>query len=911
MARGKLRIYLGAAPGVGKTFAMLDEGHRRHTRGTEVVVGYVETHGRPRTMAQLRDLEVVPRRPIDYRGQPFEEMDLDAILERHPEVALVDELAHTNIPGSSNEKRWQDIDQLLDAGIDVISTVNIQHLESLNDVVQQITGIEQRETVPDAFVRTADQIELVDMSPEALRRRMAHGNIYAPGKVDAALGNYFRVGNLSALRELALLWVADQVETSLHDYRRRHGIAEAWETRERVAVAVTGAPGADDLIRRASRIANRTKAELIGIHVESPDGLTGRDRGDLDEHRRLLSDLGGSYREVVDTNIGQALVKTAVAENATQLVIGASRRSRWTEIVQGSVVNSIAQRSGGALDIHIIATNPEGKPAPRTTRPRKWAPTSRLSRRRQVSGLAATVIGLPLLTALLSPLDSRLGFASIGFCYLLVVVAIGAVGGVWVSAVAAISGFLLLNWFFADPIHTFTIANERDAIALVAFLIVAAVVSTLVERAARRSADATRARSEAETLAAMAGLLLREDDPLAELVAVLASAFELEGVSVLRREHDDSWTIEAGAGSSPPQAPGAPALALPLGRDVQLAVIGRQLTADDRRVLDSFATQLSIALESRRLRAEAAQAAALARANDLRSTLLNAVSHDLRTPLTTIKTSASSLLDADVHMNPDVQRELLETIDGQSDRLNTMVGNLLDLGRLEARVVTVRNIAIDLGDVVRAALDSTPYQQHDIVIEIPEGLPQVAADAALLERALANLISNARRYSPDHTEVTISAAAKDGTVAISIIDHGPGIPAAERQRAFEPFQRLDGPPEVEGVGLGLAVARGFIDAMDGTLAVQDTPGGGTTMVIVLAQADEAVRDVMGLQEVEAAPAPLLPGSADRTLPIGADSAQPPAGNDERSRKPAEHTAAATVVGPAVPDAATTERSAIT
>ncbi len=840
MARGKLRIYLGAAPGVGKTFAMLDEGHRRHTRGTDVVVAYVETHGRPRTAAQLRDLEVVRRRQIDYRGQPFDEMDLDAVLERHPEVALVDELAHTNVPGSAQEKRWQDIDVLLDAGIDVISTVNIQHLESLNDVVQQITGIAQRETVPDAFVRTADQIELVDMSPEALRRRMAHGNIYAAEKVDAALGNYFRVGNLSALRELALLWVADQVETSLHDYRRRHGIEQSWETRERVAVAVTGAPGADDLIRRASRIANRTKAELIGIHVESPDGLSGRDRGALDEHRRLLTDLGGTYREVVNTDIGHALVKTAIAENATQLVIGASRRSRWTEIVQGSVVNSIAQRSGGALDIHIIATNPEGDPAPRAPQPAKWARGSRLSRRRQLSGLAATFVGLPLLTAILIPLDKRLGFASIGFCYLLAVVAIGAIGGVWVAALAAVCGFLLLNWFFADPIHTFTIANERDAIALVAFLIVAAVVSTLVERAARRSADAARARSEAETLAAMAGLLLRDDDPLADLVAVLASAFELDGVSVLRREDEGSWTIEAGAGSNPPATPDPPAVARALGRDVQLAVVGRQLTADDRRVLDSFATQLSIALESRRLRAEAAQAAALSRANDLRSTLLNAVSHDLRTPLTTIKTSASSLLDAGVKMHPDVQQELLETIDQQSDRLNAMVGNLLDLGRLEAHVVTVRNRAVDLGDVVRAALDSTPHPLDGFSIEIPEDLPQIAADAALLERALANLISNARRYSPEHTEVSVRASAADGTIAVSVIDHGPGIPAAERKRAFEPFQRLDGAPEAEGVGLGLAVARGFIDAMDGTLEVQDTPGGGTTMVIVLAQAEPPV-----------------------------------------------------------------------
>ncbi len=857
MARGKLRIYLGAAPGVGKTYAMLAEGHRRRGRGTEVVAGFIETHGRARTAAQVGDLEVVPHRVIVHRGRPFEEMDLDALLARRPEVALVDELAHTNVPGSRNAKRWQDVEELLTAGIDVISTVNIQHLESLNDVVEQITGIEQRETVPDAFVRAADQIELVDMTPEALRSRMNHGNIYARDKVDAALTNYFRVGNLSALRELALLWVADQVETSLQDYRRRHGIADPWETRERVAVAITGAPGADDLIRRASRIASRTKAELIGIHVERTDGLAGSGRGNLDEHRRLLTDLGGSYREVVGTDIGEALVRTAVAERATQLVIGASRRSRWTEIVQGSVVNTIAQRAGGALDVHIIATDP-GPDAPvhRPARP-AWVRASRLSRRRQVTGLVAAIVGLPALTALLLPLDARLGFAAVGFCYLLAVLAIGALGGLWVAALAALLAFGLLNWFFADPIHTFTIHNERDAIALVAFLVVAAVVSTLVEQAARRSADAARARSEAETLATMAGLLLRDDDPLGDLVAVLASAFELDGVSVLRARpqpetspdpslgaapEPTAWIVDASAGHAAPRAPGEPALVLPLGHDVQLAIVGRQLTDDDRRVLDSFATQLAVALESRRLRAEAAQAAALARANDLRTTLLNAVSHDLRTPLTTIKTSASSLLDDDVAIPAVVQHELLQTIDEEADRLNAMVGNLLDLGRLEAQVVTVQQAAVDVGDIVRSALASTPYQRSGIDLDLPDDLPLAAADGALLERALANLISNARRYSPETSPVTVVAVAGETNVAIRIVDHGPGIAPEQRARAFEPFQRLDGPPEVEGVGLGLAVARGFIDAMEGTLAIEDTPGGGTTMVVTLGRAAPAAAD---------------------------------------------------------------------
>jgi two-component system sensor histidine kinase KdpD len=832
MTKGRLRIYLGAAPGVGKTYAMLDEGFRRKERGTDVVVGYVETHGRPKTELQLRDLEVVPRQVLTHRDQRFEEMDVDAILARHPHVALVDELAHTNVPGSRNAKRWEDIDELLDAGIDVISTVNIQHLESLNDVVEEITGVTQRETVPDAFVRQAEQIELVDMTPEALRRRMAHGNIYRPDKVDAALGNYFRVGNLTALRELALLWVADQVDASLHEYRLRHGIAEAWETRERVAVALTGAPGADDLIRRAARIATRSKAELIGIHVESPDGLTGGGRGALDEHRQLLVNLGGTYREVVGADVGHALVKTALAEDATQLIIGASRRSRWTELLQGSVVNTIAQSAGGSLDIHIIATNPgAAEPPPQTITKPPFRQLSRLPRRRQLAGLGAALLGLPMLTLSLVPLRDRLGFASVGFCFLLAVVVIGTVGGVWVAAIAAVFGFLLLNYFFADPIHTFTITNERDFIALVAFLVVAAVVSVLVERAARRSADAAKARSEAETLAGMAGMLLRDDDPLPELVGVLVSSFALAGVSVLRSA-GTSWIIEASAGADPPASPRTATLARPLGTDVHLAVNGK-LTGDDRRVLDSFATQLEIAVNSRQLRASAAQSAAHAKANELRATLLGAVSHDLRTPLTTIKTTASSLLDPAVSLETDVRDELLETIVDEADRLNVMVSNLVDLGRLEAQVVDVDTHPVDLEGVVAAAIRTTPNNRDNLQVDIADDLPPVLADPVLLERAVANLVGNALQYSPARSPITVDAAPGNDAIELRVIDHGPGIPRTHRVRAFQPFQRLDGAPEAEGVGLGLAVARGFIEAMGGTLHIDETPGGGTTMVATL------------------------------------------------------------------------------
>src|SRR5579864_2346506 len=361
MARGQLRLYLGAAPGVGKTFAMLNEGRRRHGRGTDVVIGYVETHGRPMTAAQIGDLETIPRARIEYRGATFEEMDAAAVIARHPKVALVDELAHTNVPGSKNAKRWQDVEEILDAGIDVITTLNIQHLESVNDVVERITGVVQRETIPDAIVRKSDQIELIDSTPEALRRRMAHGNIYAPEKVDAALANYFRIGNLAALRELALLWVADRVDDSLQQYMEAHGIAGAWETRERVAVAMTGAPGGEAAIRRAARMATRSKGDLLGVHVRSSDGLAGPPPGDLERHRELLKELGGVYREVAAPDPVSGLVAFARSEHATQLVLGSSHRSRAAELLHGSVINSVI-RQAGEIDVHVISTKSTDTP---------------------------------------------------------------------------------------------------------------------------------------------------------------------------------------------------------------------------------------------------------------------------------------------------------------------------------------------------------------------------------------------------------------------------------------------------------------------------------------------------------------------------------------------------------------------
>jgi two-component system, OmpR family, sensor histidine kinase KdpD len=832
--RGTLRVYLGAAPGVGKTFDMLNEGRRRKERGTDVVVGYVETHGRAHTAEQIGDLEVVPRRVVTYRGAALEEMDLDAVLARRPAVALVDELAHTNVPGSKHAKRWQDVDVLLDAGIDVISTVNIQHIESINDVVERITGIKQRETLPDQIVRAADQIELVDMTPEALRRRMAHGNIYAPEKIDAALANYFRPGNLAALRELALLWVADRVDDALEEYRERHGITEPWETRERVVVAITGAPSVDALVRRAARIAQRAHGELLGVHVRSDDGLVGGD-DTVDHQRRLLEEMGGTYHETAGNDIAAALVEFARAENATQLVLGASRRSRWSELTRGSVINRVVRLSGH-IDLHVISHEAADEGEGDRAVPRMRRRVTLSPRRRLLAWLTA-VAGLPTLTAVLVPMRDDLSLSTILLLYLVLVVVVAALGGVVPAMVSALAAFLVVNRLFTPPIHKWTIAEAENLVALVVFLIVAGVVSAFVSAAARRTAEAARAASEAETLAGLVGTVA-EPDPLPVLVEHLRRAFGLGGVALLRKTGDDSWEAETLAGEDAPRTPAEADQVRPLGPDLVLAVRGSDLAAEDQRVLNAFVAQLAAAFDRRRISAQAAQATALAEANELRSALLQAVSHDLRTPLAGIKASASSLRQLDIAWSDVDRSEFLRTIEDETDRLTTLVSNLLDMSRIQAGAVAARTRAVGVEEVVPAALANLGDRANKVEADVPESLPPVRADPALLERVVANLVDNALAHASEASPVRVAAGQVGSKVLIRVVDRGPGIPPSERERIFQPFQRLgDSPSHGAGVGLGLAVARGFTTAMGGELMVDDTPGGGTTMVIELEVAD--------------------------------------------------------------------------
>ncbi|MDW4906593.1 DUF4118 domain-containing protein [Streptomyces sp. ADMS] len=831
MARGKLRIYLGAAPGVGKTYAMLSEAHRRTERGTDCVVAFVEHHHRPRTEVMLHGLEQIPRKELEYRDTTFTEMDVDAVLARRPRAALVDELAHTNIPGSRNAKRWQDVEELLDAGIDVVSTVNIQHLESLGDVVESITGIRQQETVPDEVVRRADQIELVDMSPQALRRRMAHGNIYKPDKVDAALSNYFRPGNLTALRELALLWVADRVDEYLQQYRSEHQVSRIWGSRERIVVGLTGGPEGRTLIRRAVRLAEKgAGGEVLAVYIARSDGLTSASPKELAVQRTLVEDLGGTFHHVVGDDIPAALLEFARGVNATQIVLGVSRRKGWQYVFGPGVGATVARESGPDLDVHLITHDEAGK-----GRGLPVARGARLGRARIIWGWLVGVAGPALLALLLTHIAADLGLANNVLLFLSLTVAAALLGGLLPALASAAVSSALLNWFFTPPVHTWTIADPRNIVAIAVFFAVAASVASVVDLAARRTDQAARLRAESEILSFLAGSVLRGETSLEALLERVRETFGMESVALLERESDVApWTCAGRVGTAQPvERPEDADVDMPVGDHMALALSGRVLPASDRRVLAAFAAQAAVVLDRQRLRHEAEQARALGEGNRIRTALLAAVSHDLRTPLAGIKASVSSLRSGDVEWSEEDQAELLAAIEEGADRLDHLVGNLLDMSRLQTGTLSPLIREVDLDEVVPMALVGIPDPESAVVLDIPETLPMVAVDKGLLERSVANVVENAVKYSPDGEPVAVTASAHADRVEVRIVDRGPGVPDEAKSRIFEPFQRYGDAPRGDGVGLGLAVARGFAEAMGGTLNAEDTPGGGLTMVLTI------------------------------------------------------------------------------
>ncbi|WP_083454378.1 DUF4118 domain-containing protein, partial [Nostocoides japonicum] len=843
MPRGRLRIYLGAAPGVGKTVAMLDEGHRRRERGTDVVVGVCDTHERAYTAAMLRDLERVPLREVAYRGSTLRELDLDAVLARAPQVALVDELAHTNAPGSRHRKRWEDVESLLAAGIDVISTVNVQHLESLNDVVEAITGIRQQETVPDRVVRSADQIELVDMSPHALRRRLAHGNVYAADTVDAALANYFREGNLTALRELSLLWLADRVDEGLEAYRAAHGIDEPWPTRERVVVALTGGPEGATLLRRGAQVAARgSGGELVAVHVTASDGLVDANLERLTALRELTTELGGTFHMVSGGDVAASILDVARAVNARQVILGASRRAPWRRMLRRSVDDEVVARSGDidvVLVTHEEAAGPSRQGGERRglVRPWRWsrpqtAVDPRPSRRRLVGSWLLATLGTALLTLVLSATRNLQDLPLEVLLFLALTVLTALVGGFGPALVSALLGSLCLNWFLTPPLHTLSISDPQNAVAVVVFVVVALGVGSAVHLSDRRAAAARAAQREAQLLADAAQTLLGEVAPLPALLGGTVKAFGMDAAGVVRRATSrDPWQVVCATEDFDADHVDDSSVRAPVGRDAVLVLQGPVVSAADRRLVSAFAAHAEAILRREELAAQAGAAGRLARDNRSRTALLAAVSHDLRTPLAGIKAAVSTLREPDLAITADDRADLLETIEESTDRLSSLVANLLDMSRLQSGSVPVHPGPVRLPDVMESALVGLSGSV-EMRLDLPPDLPPVTTDAGLLERVVANLVENATRYGAGST-VVVQASTLPDRLQLRIIDRGPGVPEEQKDAIFAPFQRIGDVPVGDGVGLGLAVCRGLLDALGGSIVAEDTPGGGLTMVVEL------------------------------------------------------------------------------
>ncbi|MDH2904269.1 MAG: DUF4118 domain-containing protein [Actinomycetota bacterium] len=817
MARGQLRVYLGLAPGVGKTYKMLDEGWRRRERGADVVAGYVETHGRPLTESQMRDIEVIARKHYEYRGASLEEMDLEAILTRHPQVVLVDELAHTNAPGSAHEKRWQDVDALLEAGIDVITTVNIQHLESVNDVVEKITGTVQRETVPDFVVRRAEQIELVDITPEALRRRMAHGNIYPADKIDASLSNFFRSGNLTALRELSLLWLADRVEDSLQSYLDAHGITETWETRERLIVAVAGNEADEILLRRAARIASRNHAEIVAIHVIDSGAMRSRN-SDTTLARELVEEFEGVFYEVIDDDIANALVAFARAQRGTQIILGSSRPKRpWH--LPGGVIEKVL-RLARDLDVHIIAVT--AKRGPRTARRQRKASFSWVRTWRY---LALCAVVLPLLTVLMTQIRSGVSLSTVFLVFLIAVLALAAGGGVSVGVAAALGASGLENYFFVPPRHTLAVARPDDAVAIIAFLLFGVGASLAMNEFRRRSESARRARAEAELLAEAVATVTTSREDLMPLLDTLRTVYAVPSAALVRVSEGHTVTELV---SGDPVESSEDTVDFAVNETMVLRLSAVELDNQDRQLITAFAGRLAAALHSQRLMLEAEEMRTRAETDALRIGLLRSVAHDLKPALANIEASLVSLRSAPTLHHE--QRVPLGNITREVNNLTRLVTNLLDSGRLDAKMIAPRHWRASLADLVSNALGTLDTKGRLVDVDVPGDLPTVITDPDLLERVIVNLVTNACAFSPPEQPIRVTAGCTAGELELLVIDRGPGIRDPRRRI---PAAWMTSDPDADE-DLSLLVARGFVKVLGGELRFEDTPGGGLTAAVRLA-----------------------------------------------------------------------------
>jgi two-component system, OmpR family, sensor histidine kinase KdpD len=881
--RGRLKIFLGAAPGVGKSYEMLMTAQAKRRDGTDVVVGIVETHGRRETAALLDGIEIIPRRQVEYKGRWLEEMDLDAIVKRRPALVLVDEFAHTNAPGSRHPKRYMDVEELLDAGIDVYTTLNIQHVESLNDIVARITRIRVRETVPDSVIDRADEVEVVDLTPEDLIQRLNEGKVYVPKQAERAIRHYFRPGNLTALRELALRRTAQRVDQQMLSYMRAHAISGPWAAGERVLVCVSEEPSSASVVRYARRLADRLRAPWSAIYVETSASQrlpeAARDR--IADCLRLAQRLGGEAVTVPGTDAATAIVDYARANNFTHVVVARPPAWRWSAPFRRSVTYQLIKREGD-ISVHVIAEQHE--PEPPVNEPGGGVATAPNQEAIDVIPYAGSLGMVAAALALGLGLQQLLGISNIALVFLTAVLASAVTYGLWPSLFACLASVLAYNFFFLPPLYTFTIADPENVVALVAFAVVAVIASNLTARvraqafAARQRATTTEelylfsrklagavdiedllwatAYQIALMLKARVVLLLPEGDSIA-VRAGYPPEDTLDAADLAAAKW--TWQSNRAAGRGADTLPGAKRLFLPMrtGRG-SVGVIGLDndregplLTPDQSRLLDALADQAALAIERVSLAKDVDQARLAAETERLRSALLTSLSHDLRTPLASILGSATSLRNYRHTLDEAAQDELIGTIQEESERLNRFIANLLDMTRIEAGAVQPRADLIDVGDIVGSALERAGkvLARHRVAADLSADLPMLKLDPVLFEQVLFNVLDNAAKYAPAGTTVRLSARRDGDTVHLQVMDEGQGIPPGDLERIFDKFYRVqavDSRRAGTGTGLGLAICRGFVEAMGGTIVAgnrEDRRGAIFTVSFPVPAGQDALQDI--------------------------------------------------------------------
>ncbi|TYO66855.1 sensor histidine kinase KdpD [Bradyrhizobium hipponense] len=852
-ASGKLKIFVGAAPGVGKTYEMLQSAQAKRKAGIDVVVGFVETHGRAETEALVRDLEVIPRRKLDYRGQTVEEMDLDAVIARRPKIALVDELAHTNAAGSRHPKRYLDVEELLSHGIDVYTAVNIQHIESLNDVVAQITHVRVRETVPDSVFDRADAIELIDLTPDDLIQRLREGKVYVPRQAERALEHYFSPGNLTALRELALRRTAERVDEQLLTHMQANAIAGPWAAGERILVCVSEDPRAAGLVRYTKRLADRLHAPFTAISIETRRSLqlSEEERDRLADTLRLAESLGGEALTIpaVGRRIADDVVNFAQGNNVTQIVIGKSSRSRWFEMTRGSVVHDLVRRAGN-ISVHVIAGDElTSEPAPKTA-VQTAARSEPFDALPYLKALGITALGL----AAAMIIKPYFGVENVDLMFLTAVVAVAVRYGLWPSLLASIAASLAYNFFFLPPVYTFTITDPTNVAAFFFFMLIAFVVSNVAGRVRTQADTAIGRIRTTEQLYAFSRKLAGTgtlDDVLWAAAYQTALMLRVRVVLLLPEEglltvksgyppEDQldqadlaaanwAWSNDRPAGRGSDTLPGAKRLFLPMrtGRG-PIGVIGIDndrsgplLTPDQRRLLDALVDQGALAIERVLLVEDMDRVKRTVESERLRSALLTSISHDLKTPLASVLGAASTMRDLAGALSDTEKRDLLATVIDESERLNRFIANLLDMTKLESGAIVPNTALHDLGEIVGSALRraSKILTAHKVDLMLAADLPMLQLDAVLFEQVLFNLLDNAAKYSLPDTTISIKSQRDRDHVMLQIADEGDGIPPEELESVFDKFYRAQKGDHVRpGTGLGLAISRGFVEAMRGTIS---------------------------------------------------------------------------------------------